>query len=232
MKQTMVEHLGERLCVEESPRRIRIVVADDHPIVRLGIKNELLRYPDVKVLGEAANGDETLRQVEMLQPDVLLLDINMPGLRAIQVVQQLRALPAPPQILVLTAYGDVELVLALLKAGATGYLLKDEDPPTIIEGVRAVAQGETYLSKAVVTSVVEHTISDEAKQPQPEMSPREMEVLQLVAQGWDNVQIAQALSISEGTVKNHVTNLYSKTGARSRAELVAWTWRRRLRDEL
>ncbi len=228
----MINYPAVHFFVKETSRHIRVVVADDHPIVRSGIRNELLCHSDVEVLGEAANGDETLRQIEALQPDVLLLDINMPGLRAIQLVRQLRALPTPPQILVLTAYGDAELVLALLKAGATGYLLKDEDPATIIEGVRTVAQGETYLSKAVVASVVEHTISGETKQPRPELSPREMEVLQLLAQGWDNVQIAQTLNISEGTVKNHVTNIYSKMGARSRAELVAWAWQRRLMDEI
>jgi two-component system response regulator DegU len=227
----MTERSIAHLPVEEAPRHIRVIVADDHPIVRSGIKNELLCYPDVEVLGEAADGDETLCQVETLQPDVLLLDINMPGLRAVQLVRRLQALPVPPQILVLTAYGDAELVLALLKAGATGYLLKDEDPSAIIEAVRTVAQNETYLSKAVVASVMEHAISKDARQPKPELSPREMEVLQLVAQGWDNAQIARTLSISEGTVKNHVTNLYNKVGARSRAELVAWAWQRRLMEE-
>lgn len=219
------------LVVEEPPHRIRIVVADDHPIIRAGIKNELLRHSDIEVLGEAANGDETLRQVQALQPDVLLLDIKMPGLRAVQVVRQLQELPSPPRILVLTAYGDVEHVLALLKAGATGYLLKDEDPSAIAEGVRAVVRGETWLSKAVATNLVEYAVRDEAKQPEPELSPREREVLRLVAQGWDNSQIAQALSISVGTVKNYLTSLYSKVGVRSRAELVAWAWQQGLMDD-
>lgn len=224
----MFESSAISLAIEETSRQIRVIVADDHPIVRSGIKNELLCHPDVEVLGEAANGDEALCQVETLQPDVLLLDINMPGLRAVQVVRQLRALPIPPQVLILTAYGDVELVIALLKAGARGYLLKDDDPSVIVEAVRVVAQGETYLSRAVATSVVEYIVGDGTKHPEPELSPREREVLQLVAQGWDNAQIALELEISEGTVKNHVTNLYNKIGVRSRAELVVWAWQRRL----
>ncbi len=220
-----------QLDIAEGSGHISVVVADDHPIIRSGIKNELLRYPDIKVLGEAADGNEALYQVEALQPDVLLLDINMPGLKAIQVVRQLRALPAPPQILILTAYGDVELVMALLKAGAKGYLLKDDDPSAIIAGVRTVAQGETYLSRVVATSVVEYLVKGETKRLGPELSPREMEVLQLVAQGWGNAQIAQTLDISEGTVKNHVTSLYNKVGVRSRAELVVWAWQCKLPDK-
>jgi DNA-binding NarL/FixJ family response regulator len=226
----MFELPATYLAVEEASCDIRVVVADDHPIVRSGIKNELLHYPDVAVLGEAADGDQVLQQVKALQPDVLLLDINMPGLRAIQLVRQLQTLPTPPKILVLTAYGDVELVVALLKAGAKGYLLKDDDPAVIIEGVRTVAQGKTYLSRALATSVVEYLVKDKPKRPEPELSPREMEVLQLVAQGWGNAQIAQVLDISEGTVKNHVTSLYSKISVRSRAELVVWAWQHKPPD--
>ncbi len=227
----MLEFPVTQLTVEEEVAYIRVIVADDHPIVRSGIKNELLRYPDIQVLNEAANGQEAINQAEALQPDVLLLDINMPGLKAVQVVQQLRALPNPPEVLILTAYGDEELVMALLKAGARGYLLKDDDPCMIIEGVRTVAQGQTYLSQTVATSVVEYIIQGGTQSPEPTLSGREIEVLKLVAQGWSNTQIAQALEISEGTVKNHLTNLYNKVGVHSRAELVVWAWQRRLLDE-
>jgi DNA-binding NarL/FixJ family response regulator len=227
----MLEFPVTQLTVEKEVAYIRVIVADDHPIVRSGIKNELLRYPDVQVLSEAANGQEAINQAEILQPDVLLLDINMPGLKAVQVVQKLRALPSPPEVLILTAYGDEELVMALLKAGAKGYLLKDDDPRMIIEGVRTVAQGQTYLSQTVATSVVEYIIQGGTQSSEPTLSGREIEVLKLVAQGWSNTQIAQALEISEGTVKNHLTNLYNKVGVHSRAELVVWAWQRRLLDE-
>jgi len=227
----MLELPATQFTVEIEVDHIRVTVADDHPIVRSGIKNELLRYPDVQVLSEAANGQEAINQAKTLQPDVLLLDINMPGLKAVQVVQQLRALPNPPEVLILTAYGDEELVMALLKAGARGYLLKDDDPCMIIEGVRTVAQGQTYLSQTVATSVVEYIIQSGTQSPEPTLSGREIEVLKLVAQGWNNTQIAQALEISEGTVKNHLTNLYNKVGVHSRAELVVWAWQRRLLDE-
>ena len=132
-----------------------------------------------------------------------------------------------PHILVLSAYGDLESVLAMLKAGVSGYLLKDEDPSRITEGIRAVAQGDTWLSSAVAERIVEGTIRKPSIEPDPRLSPREEEVLQLIAHGATNEQIAVELSISEGTVKNHVTNLYSKLGVNSRAEAVAWAWQHR-----
>lgn len=202
-------------------KTIRVLVADDHPVVRSGIKDELAKHPDLVVLGEAIDGDETLALARTLKPDVLLLDINMPGLQPVKVVRELAKLETGPQILVLSAYSDVEYVFEMLKAGVHGYLLKDEEPGRIAEGIRAVAAGQTWLSSAVAESIVQGTVR-EGKQRQ--LSPREEEVLSLMAKGLSNEAIAETLSISEGTVKNHVSNLYSKLGVRSRAEAVAWAW--------
>lgn len=202
-------------------KTIRVLVADDHPVVRSGIKDELAKHPDMVVLGEAIDGDETLALARTLKPDVLLLDINMPGLRPVKVVRELAKLETGPQILVLSAYSDVEYVFEMLKAGVHGYLLKDEEPGRIAEGIRAVAVGKTWLSSAVAESIVQGTVR-EGRQHQ--LSPREEEVLSLMAKGLSNEAIAGQLSISEGTVKNHVSNLYSKLGMRSRAEAVAWAW--------
>ncbi|MCC6188895.1 MAG: response regulator transcription factor [Anaerolineales bacterium] len=207
---------------------IRVVLADDHPVVRSGIKNEFGQSVDIEVVGEAADGDEALRLAQALQPDVLLLDINMPGQKAVRVIRELQAQTPQPRILILTAYSDVENVVGMLKAGATGYLLKDEDPSVIAEGVRAVAQGKTWLSAAVAASLVAQAAGEQPLAENDALSERELEVLRLMAQGCSNGKIADTLVISEGTVKNHVTNLYDHLGVHSRAEAVVWAWQHRV----
>jgi two-component system response regulator NreC len=203
---------------------IRVLLADDHLIVRSGIRDELARQPDIEVVGEAMDGDEALRLARTLLPDVLLLDINTSSLKAVRVIRELQAQPTPPRVLILTAYGDIENVIGMLKAGATGYLLKEEDPSTIVEGVRAVAQGKTWLSSTVAESLVGQAAEEEKPTLEEMLSERELEVLRLLAQGYTNTQIAEKLAISESTVKNHVTNLYDRLGVHSRAEAVAWAW--------
>lgn len=208
----------------KEPMTIKVVLADDHPIVRSGIKNELGQSRDIEVVGEAADGDEALRMAQAVQPDVLVLDINMPGQKAVRVIRELQAQAARPRILILTAYSDVENVAGMLNAGATGYLLKDEDPSVIAEGVRAVAQGKTWLSAAVAASLARQVVGEEQLGVNWALSERELEVLRLMAQGYGNTHIGEALSISEGTVKNHVTNIYDHLGVHARAEAVVWAW--------
>jgi DNA-binding NarL/FixJ family response regulator len=210
---------------------LRLVIADDHPIVRSGIKNELQRQAGMEVIGEAGDGDETLRLAQTAQPDVLLLDIHMPGLKAVQLVRELRSLPAPPRVLILSADGDMEYVLAMLRAGAIGYLLKDEASATIVEGVRAVGRGEIWLSAKVAASLVTYSITETPDAHTPHLTVREKEVVSLVARGYDNPHIAGRLSLSEGTVKNHITNIYDKLSLHSRAELVAWAWENGMVDK-
>jgi len=204
--------------------KISVVIADDHPIVRNGIKNELSHHEDIVVIGEAVNGDESLQQTLRLQPDVLLLDINMPGLRAIEVVRELRKREGKTKVLILSAYGDLEYILAMLKAGANGYMLKDEEPSTIADGITKISRGETWLSADVATKLVFNSVRNGKGIGTSELTAREKEVLRLIAKGYDNLKIADFLSISEGTVKNHVSNIYNKVGANSRAEAVAWAW--------
>jgi two-component system, NarL family, response regulator LiaR len=211
--------------------KIRVIVADDHPIVRSGIRKELERHQGIEVVGEAEDGDEAFRLAITLHPDVLLLDIQMPGLKAAQLVQQLKRSLCPTRVLVLTAYGDLEYVLGMLKAGATGYLLKDEDPPVILDAVRAVAQGKRCLSNAVVQNLAGQVLKEALEPSLDALTEREAEVLRLVAQGQSNAEIAATLRISEGTVKNHVCNLYGKLGVDSRAEAVAWAWRHGMADK-
>jgi DNA-binding NarL/FixJ family response regulator len=206
------------------PPAITVVIADDHPIVRDGIRQEVVKHPDLLLLGEATSGDEALQLTESLRPQVLVLDINMPGLRAPQVARAASRLDHPPRILVLSAYGDVEIVLEMVKAGVTGYLLKDENPARITEGIRAVAAGQTWLSEAVSRRIVEGTIRSLRSGPQPGLTARELEVLIQMTQGRTNEQIAERLALSGGTVKNYVSSIYFKLGVRSRAEAVAWAW--------
>jgi DNA-binding NarL/FixJ family response regulator len=202
---------------------IHVLIADDHPIVRSGIRNELSHHPDFEIVGEAISGDEILPQLGESHADVLILDINMPGMKAKHILGELEKVERPPQVLVLTAYGDPENVLGMLKAGARGYLLKDSSPGNIADGIRAVAKGMTWLSPEVASVLLETQIDEKANFEET-LSARETEVLQFLAQGYSNAQIAERLSISEGTVKNHITNIYDKLCLHTRAEAVAWAW--------
>jgi DNA-binding NarL/FixJ family response regulator len=207
---------------------IKVLLADDHPALRAGIKG-MLEKADIEVVGEAGDGDEALRLAERLLPDVLVLDAVMPGLRAPQVIRRLRETCPNLRVLVLTAYDENELVFGLLEAGAVGYVLKEEALETIEAAVRAVARGESWLSQKVGAKVMKKALGQEAAEEEAiPLTERELEVLQLVAKGWSNQRIAEELSISEGTVKNHVMNIYTKLGVHSRAEAVAWAWQQGL----
>lgn len=211
----------------QSTPTIRVLIADDHPVVRNGIRDELAKHPDLELVGEATTGDEALELCSSLEADVLVLDINMPGLSAVEATHGLMAQERPPRILVLSAYGDLESAQAMLTAGVQGYMLKDEDPARIPEGIRAVYNGIRWLS-AEIGNVV-------ADPPAPFditslLSPREVQVLKIMAHGKDNIRIASRLSITEGTVKNHVSNIYTKLGVNSRAEAVSYAWRHGLAD--
>ena len=207
---------------------IKVIVADDHPIVRSGIANELARHQDIEVVGVAKNGKETLEMVRRYCPDVIILDINMPDLNGIQVLQTLSESEAPscapehwpPAVLVLSAHCEPEYVYSLFAVGAKGYLLKDEMPARIVEGVRRVYRGDPALSLPVQRTLLTHR-----ERPKHDLSSREIEVLKLIAKGYTNEEIATDLVIAEGTVKNHVTNIYRKLpNIRSRSEAVAWAW--------
>lgn len=205
-----------------APSTIRVLIADDHPVVRTGIRDELAKHPDLELVGEATDGDHTLELARTMRPDVLLLDINMPGIAAVKVARELRSLPDPPKVLVLSAYGDLESVQAMLRAGVQGYMLKDEDPARIPEGIRAVGHGMRWLSDRIGAIITQGPARPDVSSI---LSPREIEVLELIGLGLDNDQIAERLSIVPGTVKNHVSTIYMKLGVRTRAEAVAWAWK-------
>ncbi|CAG0935419.1 Transcriptional regulatory protein LiaR [Thermoflexales bacterium] len=209
---------------------IRVLLADDHPIVRSGIRNELAHYPDIEVVGEAIDGNEALSLTDTLHPDVLLLDLNMPGPKAVHIIRTLQTRSNPPRVLVLTAYSDIGTILGMLKAGVHGYLLKDEELGMISEGIRAVVQGKIWLSNVITQSLIGHTVQEESNPPQEMLSPRELEVLRLLAQGCSNQRIAAELSISKRTVRFHVENILSKLRVSNRTEAVTVALQRKWID--
>ena len=207
---------------KEAKKKIRVVIADDHPIVRSGIRAELSRHPEFEVVGEALNGDEALRLARELRPDVLILDINMPGMRAVKVLQEVKREADACRVLVLTAYGDTATVLGIIKAGANGYLLKDEDSTAIPEAIRAILAGETWLSRSVSGHLVTIVRGEKNAHLGGELTAREKEVLKLLGEGSTNKEIAAVLHTSEKTIEFHVSNILDKLGARSRVEAVIW----------
>ena len=205
-----------------SLQNIRVVVADDHPVMRAGIRNLLNAENDIEVVGEAANGAEALRLVESAKPDVLLLDMEMPGLSGVDVARKIQAAGLPVFVLALSAYDDKTYVRGLLESGASGYITKEKPPQMIIEAVRAVARGEGRWFI--------QPFMPEQKPPLP-VSERELEVLKLMAHGLSNQEIAERLFISANTVRNHIANIYSKLGVKSWREAVAWAWGNGLMDQ-
>lgn len=200
-----------------------LVVVDDHPVMRSGLRNMLDSNDDLDVLAEADSGEKAIRLVEQYDPDVLLLDVEMPNMTGVDVARALKESGARTRILALSAYDDKSYVDALLKNGAAGYITKDKPMALIAEAVRAVARGEgRWFVTPGVQKKEEYPISD-----------REQDVLKLMASGCSNSQIAEQLFISKNTVRNHIANIYDKLQINSWREAVAWAWRDGLmeRDE-
>ena len=194
---------------------IGVLVVDDHPIVRAGMRTVLASANDITVVAEGACGDDALRLMDEHRPDVLVLDVNLPDLNGLEVTRRLRAADAGGAILILTVHDDSETVMGLLETGATGYVLKDEALETLVSAVRAAACGDSWLSPAVARKVVRRAVGSPAPE-HPGLTPREMEVLCLLARGLDNAAIAREMVITRRTVQNHVSNIYGKLGVTSR----------------
>ncbi|MFT7834963.1 response regulator transcription factor [Saccharothrix sp. BKS2] len=201
---------------------IRVVVVDDHPVVRDGLRGMLATAGDVEVVGEAADGAEAVAVVRAVAPDVVLMDLRMPGVDGVTAIERLRDFPT--RVLVLTTYDTDSDVLPAIKAGATGYLLKDTPRDELFRAVRSAARGEAVLSPSVATRLVE-----QVRQPAAEpLSDREVEVLGLIARGCTNREAAVRLFISEATVKTHLVHVYAKLGVKDRAAAVAVAYERGL----
>ncbi len=202
----------------EEDEKIRILVADDHPMLREGLVAVLGTQPDFEVVSEAADGSEVVRLAERLKPDVILLDLEMPEMDGVAALEKLRNAGSAVQTIVFTAYDTDERILGALRAGARGYLLKGASRAEIFDAIRTVHAGGSLLQPVVTGRLLDH-MSREQTSPEP-LTPREFEVLGLLALGLTNREIAKRLFISERTVKFHVSSLMHKLGAENRTETV------------
>lgn len=198
---------------------IRVLLVDDQSIIRQGLKVLLELEPDLEIVGEADNGQTAIELVDSLQPDVVLMDIRMPIMDGVAATQAINERSNRPNVLVLTTFNDDEYVAAALKYGAMGYLLKDTPSDELAAAIRAIYKGYTQLGPGLVNKILSSANPTPAPPPLwDELTPREQEVLRLIAKGDSNREIAQTLYISEGTVKNHVTNILQRLNLRDRTQ--------------
>jgi DNA-binding NarL/FixJ family response regulator len=197
---------------------IRLLIVDDHPIMRDGLRGVFGGDEDFEVVGEAGDGAEAVHKAQALHPDVILMDLRMPGVGGVEAITRLRDRKNPARILILTTYDTDRDVLPAIKAGATGYLLKDAPRDELIRAVRAAHQGQSVLAPTVASTLVGLAGN---RSPDSELSPREVEVLKLVAAGATNQVAARKLLVSETTIKTHLLHIYTKLGVRDRASAVA-----------
>ena len=206
----------------DTGKPIRIVIADDHALVREGTRQILEDHPGLVVAGEAQDGEEAVAIVSRLQPDVVLMDIAMPKMNGIEATRLIKKESPATSVLILTAYDDDQYIFALLDAGAAGYLLKNVRGEELAQAVRAVAEGESVLHPAIAAKVFKrYTRSDQAVDEEIEpLTDRESEVLAMAARGLSNKMIARELSLSDRTVQVHLSNIFGKLGVASRTEAV------------
>jgi DNA-binding NarL/FixJ family response regulator len=207
---------------------ITILIVDDHALLRQGIKKVLDLESDFSVIGEAADGEEAIKTALQLKPDIVLLDINMPKKNGLEVTKELRQLVPEIKIVLLTIHDDENYVIEVIKAGATGYLLKDIEPGMLIKAIRSVYAGESFIYPTLAKRLFYEVGGEKkAESPRPRggqdaLTQREVEVLQLIGQGLSNQEMAQRLFLSEKTVKNHLTNIFRKINVTDRTQAVIY----------
>jgi NarL family two-component system response regulator LiaR len=205
---------------------IRILVTDDHAIVRRGIRAMLDTVPDIEVVGEAADGREAVTEALRLEPDVTLMDLVMPEVDGIEAIRRIKAKQPEARILVLTTFAGEDKIFPAIKAGALGYHLKDSSPEALVQAIRQVHHGESSLHPIIARKVLQELSHSSERPPTPDpLTPREVEVLQLVAQGWQNWEIAEQLVISEATVRTHVSNILGKLHLATRTQAALYALR-------
>jgi DNA-binding NarL/FixJ family response regulator len=210
---------------------IRVLIADDHPMFRFGLRAVILAEPDLELAGEAENGEDAVELVNALSPDVALLDLNMPKLDGIGATARIARESPRTGILILTMLEDDESVLAAIRCGARGYIVKGSGGEEIVRAIRGVAAGEVIFGPSVgpkVLSALQTPVAPKSDRPFSELTRREYEVLQLLALGQSNSAIAEHLFVSEKTVRNHLSLIFDKLGVRSRAEAIVLAHRNRM----
>lgn len=205
---------------------IRVLIADDHAVVRKGIRAMLEIVPDIEVVGEALNGLEAVGQAQALQPDVILMDLVMPEMDGIEAIGRIKARQTEARILVLTTFAGEDKIFPAIKAGALGYQLKDSGSEELVKAIRQVHQGESSLHPLIARKVLQELSRPPEQPPTPDpLTPREVEVLRLVAQGLENQEIADRLVISDATVRTHVSNILGKLHLASRTQAALYALR-------
>lgn len=200
---------------------LAVLIADDHPLFRKGMRSLLRTMPDITLVGEAKSGPEAVELALAHQPDIVLMDLQMPGGSGLAATRELNRHSPNTRILVVTLFEDDDSIFAALRAGAHGYILKDADEEEMVRAIRAVGEGEAIFSPAIATRLMEYFASAQQQVPQelfPELTEREREILTLIARGVSNATIAEQLVISLKTVRNHVSNIYSKLQVADRAQ--------------
>ena len=212
------------------PNEIALIIADDHALVRQGIRVFLELQPDLAVLEEASSGEEAVRLAGELAPDVVLMDLIMPGIGGVEATRRVRQVSPRSQVIVLTSYHEDEYIFPALRAGALSYVLKDVGPEELADTVRKAARGESVLHPRVAARVVEELRGNRRDTPNPftQLSDRELDVLRLIADGCSNSEIAQKLIISEKTVKGHVSNILGKLHMVDRTQAAVFAWQQGL----
>jgi DNA-binding NarL/FixJ family response regulator len=209
---------------------MRILIADDHGIVRGGMKLLIDRQPDMEVIAEAEDGVDAFEQAVQVKPDLCILDVSMPRMTGLQAARQIKAHLPACQVLMLSMHDDQKYVFDALKAGASGYVLKREVDTALLDAIRAVSRGEAFLTNAVERSLIREWMSDDAEGPDEPLTNREQEVLKLIAEAHTNKEIAETLHLAEKTVESHRANILRKLGMRDRVELVRYAIKRGLTE--
>ena len=225
--------------IQPTDDRITVLLVDDHDVVRKGLRFYLNARPDVEIIGEAGDAETAVAQVRERVPDVILMDLVLPlepdgqptDQGGVQATRRVRQVSPRSRVVVLTSYAQDELIFAAIKAGALSYLLKDADAETVLDAIHAASRGEAVLHPRIARRLMmEVTTPSQKRDPAAALTPREMEVLHLVAQGRSNAEIAEALVITERTVKAHVSNLLSKLHLSDRTQAAVYAWREGLMD--
>ncbi|MFZ5352995.1 MAG: response regulator [Bacillota bacterium] len=211
--------------------KIRILIADDHSIVREGLKQLLELEADFEVVGQASNGIETIQKVKEFDPDVLLLDINMPVMNGIKALRKIKEDGLKTRVVVLTIHEDREYLLETMQVGATGYILKDSDSSSLYKAIRDAYNGQSYIQPKLAAELVKEFNKPKASRDKSEneLTQREYEVLTLIAEGFNNKDIAETLFISEKTVKNHVSNIFRKINVSDRTQAAIYAFKHNIK---
>ncbi|MBN1351337.1 response regulator transcription factor [candidate division KSB1 bacterium] len=201
--------------------KIKVMIVDDHAIVREGLSSILAFEDDIEVVGEAVNGVDAIEAFQKLNPHLVLMDLQMPGMDGVQSIKKIKQINPEVKIIILTVFQDEEYVYEGIKAGARGYLLKDTSPDELVETIRKVNRGESLIEPFLATKVLDK-FSELAKHEKPEhnLTPRELQIITLLSEGKSNKELAQDLYISEKTVKTHITHIFEKLNVRDRTEAV------------